>query len=97
MVKRQAVIGSRIDELRPSQAGGRGFESHHPLQSLFQSKIDENPSLALTLEQLLLSILDEKGRRRIMLKSKSNDELFLLYKDELKLRVRSQRNTELFS
>ena len=81
MLKRQSDVGSFVvEELRPSQAGGRGFESLHPLHSLFQSKIDENPSLALTLEQLLLSVLDEKGRRKIMLRSKSNEELFVLYK-----------------
>jgi len=75
-----------------SQARRRGFESHHPLHSILDTQSTGNSSLALTLEYLLLSVLDEKGRRRILLKSKSNDELFTLYKAELTHRVHNQRN-----
>ena len=73
-----------------SQARRRGFESHHPLHS----QKDVSSNLALFLEQLLLSVLDEKGRRRILLRTKTNSELFSLYKSELELRVRNQRNLE---
>ena len=63
--------GTKIGEPRPFQARCRGFEPHHPL---FPRK-DVSSNLALSLEQLLLSILDEKSRRRFLLKEKSNEEL----------------------
>jgi len=71
-----------------SQARRRGFESHHPLH--FRKDVSSN--LALSLEQLLLSVLDEKSRRRLLLRTKTNEELFSLYKAELTLRIRNQRN-----
>ena len=71
-----------------SQARRRGFESHHPLH--FQKDVSSN--LAVSLEQLLLSVLDEKGRRRLLLRTKTNPELFSLYKAELTLRIRNARN-----
>ena len=76
-----------------SQARRRGFESHHPL---FPRK-DVSSNLDSTIQELLLSLLDEKGRRRLLLKTKANTELFALYKDELGLRIRNQRNLDRYS
>jgi hypothetical protein len=46
----------------------------------------------LPLKELLLLILGEEGKRKVLLRTKSNQELFKLYKDELALRVCNQRN-----
>ena len=71
-----------------SQARRRGFESHHPLH--FQK--DVSSSLAFTSEQLLLFVLSEKSRSSLLLRTKTNQELFPLYKAELALRIRNERN-----
>jgi site-specific recombinase XerD len=71
-----------------SQARRRGFESLHPL---FYQK-DVSSSLDVSLEELVLFVLDEKARRRLLLRTKSNKELFPLYKAELALRIRNQKN-----
>ena len=71
-----------------SQARRRGFESHHPL--FYQKDVSSN--LDLSIEELLLFVLDEKARRRLLLRTKTNEELFSLYKAELALRIRNQRN-----
>ena len=71
-----------------SQARRRGFESHHPLQ--YQKDVSSN--LDLSIEELLLFVLDEKARRKLLLRTKTNEELFSLYKAELALRIRNQRN-----
>jgi hypothetical protein len=55
-----------------SQARRRGFESLHPL---FYRK-DVSSSLDVSLEELLLFVLDEKSRRRLLLRIKTNEELF---------------------
>jgi hypothetical protein len=59
-----------------SQARRRGFESLHPL---FYQK-DVSSSLDVSLEELLLFVLDEKSRRRLLLRTKTNEELFSLYR-----------------
>jgi len=46
----------------------------------------------LSIEELLLFVLDGKSRRRLLLRTKTNEELFSLYKAELTLRIRNQRN-----
>jgi len=46
---------------------------------------------------VLLSVLDEKSRRRLLLRTKTNKELFPLYKAELTLRIRNQRNLSLYN
>jgi len=74
--------------LSASQARRRGFESLHPL--FFQKDVSSN--LDLSLEELLLFVLDEKSRRRLLLRTKTNEELFSLYRAELALRIRNQRN-----
>jgi site-specific recombinase XerD len=71
-----------------SQARRRGFESLHPL---FYEK-DVSYNLDLSLEELLLFVLDDKSRRRLLLRTKTNEELFSLYRAELALRIRNQRN-----
>jgi len=50
----------------------------------------------LPLKELLLLILGEDGKRKVLLRTKSNEELFELYKAELALRVRNQRNLSLY-
>ena len=75
-----------------SHARGHWFKSstaHH-----FQKDVSSN--LALSIEQMLLFVLDDKNRRRLLLRMKSNQELFYLYKAELALRIRNQRNLKLY-
>jgi len=64
--------------------------AHH-----FQEDVSSN--FALSLEQVLLSVLDEKSRKRLLLRTKSNQELFPLYKAELTLRIRNKRNLRLYN
>ena len=71
-----------------SQARRRGFESHHPLH--IQKDVSSN--LDLSIEELLLFVLDEKSRRKLLLRTKTNEELFSLYKAELALRIRNRSN-----
>ncbi len=71
-----------------SQARRRGFESLHPL---FYQK-DVSSSLDSSLGELLLFVLDGKSRRRLLLRTKTNEDLFTLYQAELALRIRNQRN-----
>jgi integrase len=71
-----------------SQARRRGFESHHPLH--YQKDVSSN--LDLSIEELLLFVLDGMSRRRLLLRTKTNEELFSLYKAELALRIRNHRN-----
>ena len=73
-----------------SQARRRGFESLHPL--FYQKDVSSN--LDLSLEELLIFVLDEKTRRRLLLRTKTNEDLFPLYKAELALRIRNQRNLD---
>ena len=76
-----------------SHARGHWFKSsiaHH-----FQEDVSSN--FALSLEQVLLSVLDEKSRRRLLLRTRSNQELFNLYKAELTLRIRNERNLSLYN
>jgi integrase len=53
----------------------------------YHSEKDTDLSEDLSVRQLLELLLDERARRRLMLKQKSNDEIFFLYFQELKLRL----------
>jgi integrase/recombinase XerD len=50
----------------------------------------------LPLIEVLPFILGEDGKRKVLLRTRSNQELFELYKTELALRVRNQRNLSLY-
>ena len=76
-----------------SHARGHWFKSS--TAHIFQK--DVSSDLALYLERLILSALDEKSRRRLLLRTKSNPELFHLYKAELVLRIRNKRNLSLYN
>jgi hypothetical protein len=50
----------------------------------------------LPLKEVLLFILGEDGKRKVLLRTGSNQELFELCKTELALRVRNQGNLHLY-
>ena len=50
----------------------------------------------LPLIEVLPCILGEDGKRKVLLRTRSNQELFELYKTELALRVRNQGNLHLY-
>jgi len=59
-----------------------------------RSKLEKTSVLLeeLPLKELLLLVVGDNIRRQILLRTKSNDELFHLYKSELALRIRNERN-----
>ncbi len=50
------------------------------------------PSEELSLKELLLLVVDDTIRGQLLLRTKSNNELFELYKSELALKIRNERN-----
>jgi integrase/recombinase XerD len=46
----------------------------------------------LLLKSLILQLLGPEGRRILSLRDKTNDEIFRLYTDDLKLRLRNEKN-----
>jgi len=72
-----------------SQARRRGFESHHPLQTVKKTPV---PLPELPIREILLLLLGDKARRQLLLRGKPNGELFELYRLELALTIRNERN-----
>ena len=60
------------------QRSGVRIPSAPPLDSAIED---------LSIRDLLEVLLDDKAKRRLSLRRKTNDELFLLYYDQLKVRL----------
>ena len=75
-----------------SQAESREFESRLPLHSRTSVLLAEE----LPLRELLFFALGDRVRRHLLLKTKTNAELFDLYKKELALTITNRRNLRVY-